>query len=161
MHSTQSSYPATLLKKPPGNKYYLPTVEVDPWEWMCEPYFGSDPRSTCDAKNILESGQWTIDGLVISRCLARRLPEACELNTSLAILIAVLAAVSIKFIAIGLAVILGRHQSLLTVGDAVASFLENPDKNLPPSKGSAFTYPSRRKMVMLEMKGAFWAATIL
>ncbi|KAI1363998.1 hypothetical protein F5Y08DRAFT_353847 [Xylaria arbuscula] len=156
VYSTESSNPVTLLKQPPAIKYtdYLPTVDSDPWDWMC----GGDDGSRCDAKNIMESGQWTIGGLVIARCLARTLPEVCELNASLAILIAVLAAVSIKFIAISFAVILGRQQSLLTVGDAVASFLENPDKSVsPPPKQS---YQCRKRMVMLEMKGAFWAAAI-
>ncbi|KAI0420099.1 hypothetical protein F5X98DRAFT_52580 [Xylaria grammica] len=157
IHNTQSPYPTSRLKEPSPSKSYLPSVDEDPWRWMCG---YNDFNPTCDAQKILQSGWWVVDGLTISRCLARRLPELCELNVSLAALIAVLVAVSIKFIAILFAVMLGRHRSLLTIGDAIASFLEHPDKFMPPIGRSQSTYHSRRRKVMREMKGAFWAATI-
>ncbi|KAJ2989478.1 hypothetical protein NUW58_g3445 [Xylaria curta] len=144
------------LKKPTFSlSSYLPFSHEDPWRWMCG---YNDGNATCDAQKILDSGRWVADGLTVSRCLARRLPELCELNMSLAILIAVLVAVSIKLIAIVFAVVLGRDRSLLTIGDAIASFLEDPDKYVWPRSRSS--YQSRRRMVMFEMKGAFWAATI-
>ncbi|KAI0006774.1 hypothetical protein F4779DRAFT_594964 [Xylariaceae sp. FL0662B] len=159
VHSTQSSrFTSTSRWKEPSiirRNSYLPSVDEDPWRWMC----GYDSgNGTCDAQKILKSGWWTADGLTISRCLARRLPELCELNVSLAILIAVLVAVSVKLVSIVFAVMLGRDLSLLTIGDAIASFLEDPDKFVPPL--SRTTYHSRRRMVMFEMKRAFWAAAI-
>ncbi|KAI8955421.1 hypothetical protein F4801DRAFT_601978 [Xylaria longipes] len=129
---------------------YLPAVDEDPWRWMCG---YNDWNAACHAQKIMESGRWMVEDLTISRCLARRLPELCELNVSLAILIVVLVAVSIKLIAIAFAVMLGRDLSLLTIGDAIASFLEDPDKFVPPL--GRLTYHSRRRMVMFEMKRAF------
>ncbi|KAI0513062.1 hypothetical protein F5B22DRAFT_285637 [Xylaria bambusicola] len=159
VHSTNNQYSGSYrLKSTLHSKSYLPAADEDPWQWMC----GSNRfrNVTCDAKKILDSGRWMVNDLVISRCLARKLPALCELNASLAILIAVFAAVSVKLIAIVFAVVLGRTQSLLTIGDAIASFLEEPDKYLPPLRRSQLTYRSRRRMVMLEMRGAFLAAAI-
>ncbi|KAI3320908.1 hypothetical protein HD806DRAFT_505316 [Xylariaceae sp. AK1471] len=159
VYSTQNPhlFSTTRLKEPliASRISYLPSVNKDPWRWMCGI---TDQETPCDAQTILESGRWTVDGLTISRCLARKFPELCELNVSLAILIVVLIGVSVKLIAIVFAVTLGRNRSLLTIGDAVASFLEDPDKFVPPL--SRLTYRSRRRMVMFEMKKAFWAAVI-
>ncbi|KAI1338532.1 hypothetical protein F5Y15DRAFT_120594 [Xylariaceae sp. FL0016] len=140
---------------------YLPAeIYGDPWHWMCDAL-----SDTCDAQRILDSGEWIINDLKISRCLARRLPELCELNVSLGIMVSVLACISGKLIATLLAIVLCREMSLLTVGDAVASFLETPDKAPPDTrptymKSSDSKISSRRRLVISELGTAFWPSTI-
>ncbi|KAI1099526.1 hypothetical protein F4804DRAFT_349288 [Jackrogersella minutella] len=131
---------------------YLPDRSSVPWSWMCGAY-----SHECDVQTILQNDTWTIDQTIVTECRARKLPDSCELNVSLAIMILVLICITCKFVCIILAISIGRSQALLTIGDAIASFLQDPDKvwlhDQPP-------YTSRRKMVMVEMKDAFGTSTI-
>ncbi|KAI1095990.1 hypothetical protein F5B19DRAFT_214298 [Rostrohypoxylon terebratum] len=130
---------------------YVPATLFEPWSWMC----GSS--TTCDTSTILQNDTWTIGPHLITRCLGRKLPELCELNASLSIAIIVLICISCKLICIFIAVSLGRSQSLLTVGDAVASFLQEPDVASPKY---SLLHSGRRNRVMTEMKYDFWESTI-
>ncbi|KAI0172715.1 hypothetical protein GGR52DRAFT_419276 [Hypoxylon sp. FL1284] len=170
VHSSESEGWVDTLKQPSViTDSYLPTTSTDPWNWMC----GGYSKSVCDAQSILTNGTWTVDGHIVTRCLARQLPDLCELNTSLAIMIVVLVCISCKLVSIIFAVALGRNQSLLTIGDAVASFLQDPETI---SRNHVFykmndnrqgyhaiprtSYENRRRRVMREMKGAFWTSTL-
>ncbi|KAI0898564.1 hypothetical protein F4806DRAFT_494224 [Annulohypoxylon nitens] len=130
---------------------YVPASLFEPWSWMC----GSS--TTCDTSTILRNDTWSIGDHLITRCLGRKLPEVCELNVSLSIAIIVLICISCKLVCILVAVSLGRSRSLLTVGDAVASFLQEPDVAFP---NYSLLHNGRRNRVMTEMKGAFWTSTI-
>lgn len=86
-------------------------------------YYRPHPRPTIDTK------QYNITG-----CLAIKAPEHCQLLYSPPICIITMLAGCAKIAAMLLAARIGRGRSppLLTVGDAVASFLTNPD---PTTKG--------------------------
>ncbi|KAI2468929.1 hypothetical protein F4781DRAFT_422344 [Annulohypoxylon bovei var. microspora] len=152
-NTTQLKYPYNSSDIGDYSDSYVPNASYDPWSWMCGEF-----DSPCDVQTILKNDVWSIDKNRVIRCLARELPELCELNVSLAIMIIMLICISCKLVCIILAASLGRNQSLLTVGDAVASFLEDPDR--VPLDTCWLPYTSRRKRVMVEAKGSFWTSTI-
>ncbi|KAJ5162884.1 uncharacterized protein N7500_004714 [Penicillium coprophilum] len=77
---------------------------------------------TCNPTN--RSGRYNIDG-----CLVIKSEERCQLLYSPPICIIIALTTSLKVLAMVLAARIGRYRSppLLTVGDAVASFMEKPD----------------------------------
>lgn len=70
---------------------------------------------------------WKIDGLPVEYCLSKSAEESCELHCSLAIVIAVLACNLIKVLCLGLVTWMPSSTPLLTLGDAIASFLSERD----------------------------------
>lgn len=80
--------------------------------------------TTCDGTSINESKTYSVDG-----CLVIKSENRCQLLYSPPICIIIALVTFIKVVAMFLAARIGRHRSppLLTVGDAVASFMEKPD----------------------------------
>ncbi|KAJ5834321.1 hypothetical protein N7447_000347 [Penicillium robsamsonii] len=78
----------------------------------------------CDDTSMNEDKLYTVDG-----CLVIRSEEQCQLLYSPLICIIIVLATFLKVVAMFLAARVDRHRSapLLTVGDAVASFMEKPD----------------------------------
>ncbi|OQE46496.1 hypothetical protein PENCOP_c001G06293 [Penicillium coprophilum] len=78
----------------------------------------------CNGLSNTESRTYSIDG-----CLVIKSEERCQLLYSPPICIIIALATFLKVVAIFLAARIGRYRSppLLTVGDAVASFMEKPD----------------------------------
>lgn len=70
---------------------------------------------------------WKLDGLPVEYCLSKPAEESCALHFSLAIVIAVLACNLIKVLCMGLVAWMPSSPPLLTLGDAIASFLSEPD----------------------------------
>lgn len=101
---------------------------------------GLDSNITCQSDDIFsyyEPDAMTSLGMKrysITGCLAIKAPEHCQLLYSPPICIVIMLAGCAKVAAMFLAARIGRGRSppLLTVGDAVASFLTNPD---PTTKG--------------------------
>ncbi|KAJ5961043.1 uncharacterized protein N7479_008193 [Penicillium vulpinum] len=79
---------------------------------------------TCDDTSMNKSKRYSIDG-----CLVIKSKERCQLLYSPPICIIIALTTFLKVIAMFLAARISRHRSapLLTVGDAVASFMEKPD----------------------------------
>jgi hypothetical protein len=154
------------IRKRPQNEGVFPMPELGaPWSWMCSGY------GTCDANEFKTDGHWSISGRTMSKCLARPMPEMCELNTSLAILTMVIICLTCKLCCITGAVLLSRDRPLLTIGDAIASYMEKrntiPFKSKPPGTNihipskNSWVLTSRKRIAMVEMPGAFWRTTIL
>ena len=95
--------------------------------WMC-PDVMSD---SCETEDLLKEETWTVRGsmnLTVSYCLARQLEPSCELNVSLQLLLAVVICNAVKLVAMCMAAfVLRKGRVLLTIGDAIASFLERED----------------------------------
>lgn len=70
---------------------------------------------------------WKIYDLPVEYCLSKPAEESCELRFSLAIVIAVLACNLIKVLCVGLVAWMPSSTPLLTLGDAIASFLSERD----------------------------------
>ncbi|KAF2139582.1 uncharacterized protein K452DRAFT_336248 [Aplosporella prunicola CBS 121167] len=102
----------------------------DPTWWMC----GSAPEcgSIC---NYGEKNDWTPFGFSAERCFSPRLPESCRLEISRGFAITVSVVGLIKALVVGIGAFSSRPPPLLTIGDAVSSFLEHPD---PTTTGACF-----------------------
>ena len=168
-------YLPLVSKYPNPSRYPLQGYDL-PWAFLCDSL-----ASVCDPETILQSAQWTLNGHVVSQCLAREMPEQCELNASLAIMIVVMVCITGKLIALVLAIALSRDQPLVTIGDAIASFLQEPvafpDTDEPLQYDVAPTehglsqamvvrrvirpQKDRKRMVMRELSGAFWSPLLL
>ncbi|KAJ5954344.1 hypothetical protein N7501_008623 [Penicillium viridicatum] len=81
--------------------------------------------TTCNDTSMNESKTYSVDG-----CLAIKSEDRCQLLYSPPICIIIALATFLKVVAMFLAARMGRQRSppLLTVGDAVASFMERPDR---------------------------------
>lgn len=64
-----------------------------------------------------------------SYCLSKRKPESCKLQFNIRIMIVVVACNLLKALCMGLALWWRSSSPLLTLGDDVASFLDEPDEN--------------------------------
>ncbi|KAJ0417378.1 hypothetical protein BJY00DRAFT_303509 [Aspergillus carlsbadensis] len=110
--------------------------QQDPFGWVCmQADVMSDSARQCQSEldavkqraNSTGEG-WVVDGYKVDYCLAEETPQKCTLEYSLALSIVVLVTNGVK-IAVILATILSlRANPLLTLGDAVASFLTVPDE---------------------------------
>lgn len=71
---------------------------------------------------------WAPFGGVVSQCWAEKIPEECMLSFSLTLGLIVIACNATKFLCMILTVLLHWKPALVTVGDAIQSFIEKPDK---------------------------------
>ncbi|EXJ70327.1 uncharacterized protein A1O5_06395 [Cladophialophora psammophila CBS 110553] len=115
--------------------------------WACWPEDSCD--LPCDDPKILKqtmsNSTWAPLGPPVQYCLAEPSQEQCSLRFSMdiAILVVVLNFVKLVMMALTALTAFGSNDPpLLTMGDAVASFLENPD---PASKGMCLLSASKIK----------------
>ncbi|OJD38566.1 uncharacterized protein BKCO1_4000234 [Diplodia corticola] len=111
--------------------------EVDYFQWICY-QGGSDPShwitgsSDCAAKaawkDYLGERTWTVAGFEINHCLSERMPGECSLNVALPLLLSVMCSNVVKLIAIVAAALTIKENPLMTIGDAVASFVRERDE---------------------------------
>ncbi|TKA68236.1 hypothetical protein B0A55_10035 [Friedmanniomyces simplex] len=100
-----------------------------PFNWICE----DDPTATlrnCDiAKQQRNAKNWNVNGYRIDYCLSELSsgPGQCRLQFSTTILAVVIVMNICKCLAMVLTLLQNREVALVTVGDALASFLEKPD----------------------------------
>lgn len=139
--------------------------------WICGTI--NDPSCTL-SKATKSAANWTMHsnatgyGFVnypVSYCLAEPAVQQCKLTLSLAIMIAVTTANLIKAIIMSLAYFMLDTPTLVTVGDAIASFLAVPDRNttgLCISTSADFSWRNlsnkkRRLLGQNHMKAKKWA----
>lgn len=123
--SSASSNTSLLRFWSAGNLGGLYSDECLPYAWACMSH-APGPVNICQECNVRPE-DWNIDGLPVEYCLSKPAEESCELHFSLAIVIAVLACNLIKVLCMGLVVWMPSSTPLLTLGDALASFLSERD----------------------------------
>ncbi|KAF1912724.1 hypothetical protein BDU57DRAFT_583233 [Ampelomyces quisqualis] len=107
----------------------------DPYNWICRdiiasPKPGKDDRCSVDmAMERFDSGKnWTVRSNPVSYCLARAVPDTCELQFNQWLMLGVVIFGGAKTIVISYILLARRPGRFLrTVGDAIASFLEQED----------------------------------
>lgn len=83
---------------------------------------------TFDYRKALGNGTMSPDGFDVKYCLSERLPEACSLHFSYSLMFVVIAFNVVKFVTMGVVIFsLGQMNPLVTVGDAVDSFVTRND----------------------------------
>jgi hypothetical protein len=105
-------------------------IEIDPYRWICDQRRGIVLQQPCShyLSDIRSRDDWIVYGYTVNYCLADVEGEKCTLEFSLPLAIAVIGANFVKSVLIVLATILLSGVPLLTVGDAIASFLRSPDQ---------------------------------
>ncbi|KAF2136591.1 uncharacterized protein K452DRAFT_237208, partial [Aplosporella prunicola CBS 121167] len=113
----------------------------DRYGWMCDHW--RVETTGCDygtAKTRADTGNLTVYGFNITGCVAQKADELCSVNFNLSIGILVIIFNFGKAVCITAICIMTLDQPLLTIGDAIASFMRTPDDR---SKG--YSLASRKE----------------
>lgn len=112
-------------------KNYNVTESWDPMRWVCDDRLNGTCNITTALKNIKKidnTTRWIIhNNHKIDYCLASPVTVTCKLKISLTVVAFVVISNTIKLIAIIKTLSTLKDDRFITVGDAMASFLENPD----------------------------------
>lgn len=100
--------------------------EVVPYPWICDVNHG------CQTRDILPHAiDWTIstgkNSYLVQGCLSRLAEEHCKLQCSLLIMCIVIGSNCVKIVCMALVLWCQSSKPLVTLGDAMESFLEKPD----------------------------------
>ena len=93
--------------------------------WMC-----SDLQS-CNMQNLDRESDWNVTYYPIDHCLVRKAHEKCTVDLSMDLMAVVIVCNFIKLISFTACLLIKDYEPLITVGDAVCSFLHKPDKTTP------------------------------
>jgi hypothetical protein len=102
----------------------------------------------CIVADALNSLPIAIGNYSIDYCLSERVPDVCRLQFSLHIMLIVILCNTVKLICI-LLTLMKRDETLITMGDAIASFLCRPD---PMTRGMGTA-------TMADFKSAYWPSS--
>jgi hypothetical protein len=96
--------------------------------WRC----ASHRFDSCNVENEFEvprdRSKWAPYESQVKYCLVEQVEEICRLQFNLPIALSVILSNFIKVVCMGLTLFLYKnHEALVTIGDAVASFLDHPD----------------------------------
>ncbi|KUJ12911.1 uncharacterized protein LY89DRAFT_721741 [Mollisia scopiformis] len=116
----------------PGTAGY--EVEI-PYSWICGdswdeyPYQDRQPVCTTAVAKAAASSPtgWIVANHRISYCMVELVEEECQLNFSLSIMLIVIAFNVLKACLMILTALKINEPTLVTIGDAIASFLQEPD----------------------------------
>ncbi|KAM5344029.1 hypothetical protein ACJ41O_012566 [Fusarium nematophilum] len=102
------------------------------YAWICMRKNYYDYGEPCDVSSVAANpGNWTVSNLGtpfrVNYCLSKQTEEHCRLIMSVPIFAVVVACNIIKLIGLALTWLFLDKRPLLTLGDAVACFLERPD----------------------------------
>ena len=116
----------------------------------------SSPSQIAPCENYLpsvvalaEQGEWEPFGFDVDYCLSENVPETCSYSGSVPILIVVIVCNALKVIVMLVTAFRLRGNSLITIGDAIESFLYQPDES---TRGSCLLSRSD----VSKMKFASW-----
>src|SRR5262245_61026329 len=118
---------------------YYPTPPEEPYEqlsgrkpWPCNAHYffedeSQDALEACTPSSLMsEREPWRMHEHEVSYCLARETPQKCRMQFITSILVIVLISNLIKVICMVI-LLLRKSNTLLTLGDAIQSFLVDPD----------------------------------
>lgn len=101
-----------------------------PYFWICKYEADLYSHNNCTnskLSDIRARDDWVVGGHKVDHCLAEKTAEKCTLEYNMPLAIVVMVANLAKAIPIFLVAFLLEDDPLLTVGDAVSSFLRSPD----------------------------------
>ncbi|KIK68784.1 hypothetical protein GYMLUDRAFT_256438 [Collybiopsis luxurians FD-317 M1] len=119
-----------------------PGSDSDPFHWICSGMIvngftnGSEGTQCSFNWRNVNSKNWRVppngvvqDALQVNYCLSQPATSRCQLEFNLPLLAIVIIFNIIKIICIAIATWTIKDNPLVTIGDAIASFLDNPDPN--------------------------------
>ncbi|KAM0722513.1 hypothetical protein Q7P37_001954 [Cladosporium fusiforme] len=104
----------------------IEVTDGDPPGWICSDIPSRFQCNIPAAKN--NATNWVVAGKKIDHCLAKRTERRCKLQFSTQILIAVIVCNAVKSFAMLWTFYRQREETLVTVGDSIASWLDVPDE---------------------------------
>lgn len=111
--------------------------------WPCDypsSFFLEKTNRTCDiGKKVKEASTWHMNGRPIEYCLSKPVEEYCRLQFSVGIMTIVICCNLVKIIVMGY-IAWKQPMNLVTLGDAVTSFLDKPD---PTTEGNCLSGKTR------------------
>ncbi|KAK5189871.1 hypothetical protein LTR99_004144 [Exophiala xenobiotica] len=142
-------------------------TNYDPYQWLCvcDPDIGSKiqiptgadghtlPCEKYVSKVAAIADEWKPYGDDIQYCLSERVPETCSYNGNIPIVAIVFVANLFKLIGMLWVAFRLRDAPLITVGDAVQSFLNEPDST---TKGMCLF--TKEDVVGLSRRNTHWSA---
>ncbi|KAG0635395.1 hypothetical protein HOY80DRAFT_1093543 [Tuber brumale] len=139
--SSNTTHNNTLLGILGANSHWIPLSH-----WMCDYQKSGQAQDVpaCNLKelvaNITRGDPWWVklttgDEVEIGGCKSQKTEEKCKVQFSLGIMIAVICCNLVKACSMVMAVVRSREPTLVTLGDAVDSFLRIPD---PTTMGICF-----------------------
>lgn len=143
---------------PPDKWMYSWAYNSSSTAYTCPAWSGTalDQRTFADLASDPQS--WNLFGAPVSYCLAQKTEEHCEVKMSLYLMLAVASCNLAKLICLILSFLAFQEEMLVTIGDAVASFLGRPDTSTRGdclrSKGSSRAGPGLKEWTG---KTSFWA----
>lgn len=141
-----------IVKDPPSNEGSLfkiatqefPlkfTTEYNAFAWICDTpdianqtgsccvnEWGFVPCSNIAPKLLERADEWTTGGFQVDHCLSEKVPSDCHLHFSWVLMTVVLSFNLLKVIAIAYVALRLGESPLVTVGDAIQSFIQRPDR---------------------------------
>lgn len=150
-----------------------------PYAWMCDDFVHTPLAAWSCSSRIADirsnSAKWVVDGYKVDYCLAEALPQTCTLEFSLPLALVVTLSNLMKVVVICATAFHLRNPPLLTVGDAVASFIRQPDEatksmcllsremvSMPQSSNnSQLQYDENPKQWMSSLSTQRWVACLL
>lgn len=126
--TTNSSLSFACYQHATNRSSWAPDVLQGSSYWTCDPdhLYQSDCSTSAALQN---SSHWTIlpEHYEIDYCLVSEAIDMCQLRYSSSILLTVVVCNAIKFFAILSSLLFARTSILATTGDAISSFLREPD----------------------------------
>ena len=110
------------------------TCDPDPYPWIC-PSVNEDCPLPCQYRlqEVLDNPDgWMPLGVPVDYCLSQETPESCSLMFNALAMAIVLVFNLLMVVVIGYVGLRLQGDPLITLGDAVVSFLANPDKTTTP-----------------------------
>jgi hypothetical protein len=121
-----------------------------------------DDGHGCDIKKLMQNTtNWSSSGYQIAYCLSEQVTERCRLQFSIPILWAVIVCNAVKAACAFYMLLRLQDKPLVTLGDAISSFLERQDPTTSGSGPLSKTDFSRGKRWVLQLGGlpeTWWSA---
>ncbi|GME42265.1 hypothetical protein GTA08_BOTSDO06373 [Neofusicoccum parvum] len=105
--------------------------------WICSQSYMPDkkeylPNDLCSDgqwQKVVDHDKWNVYGFDIDHCLSERVDSQCTLNVAVDLLFVVIACNLIILVAVTVMLVKIKETPLITIGDAVSSFIINTDKS--------------------------------
>lgn len=163
--SENVSIDKTETALPPQNvpSFYQCPADTDSLAWLCRTVRKDRCNTFCKSMvpELKANSTWAPFGEKVYYCLVNRAEQQCTLNFSLPIMIIVIVMNACKAIMICVVGISLKTNPLLTLGDAIDSFLTVPDVSTRPSNRRIDTDLSRPRLLRkIAISKGKWVACI-
>ncbi|KAL0258882.1 hypothetical protein SLS55_006386 [Diplodia seriata] len=107
-------------------------INPEPYYWICSHWYGELDMGGSPCSNMVggleaDASDWTVYGYRIRYCRSEKVDPKCRLNFNLPVLCIVIAFNAVKLVCMAYAASRMHDKPLITLGDAISSFIRSPD----------------------------------